>query len=63
MADFNRNIISLSDMTPENIAKNLLEITNSFNAEKFSVETNTDYFNNKLSLDSICAGIKETLEI
>ena len=63
LADFNRNIISLSDMTPENIAKNLLEITNSFNAEKFSVETNTDYFNNKLSLDSICAGIKETLEI
>ena len=61
MASFNGNMISLSDMTPENIAKKLAEITNSFDESNFTLETDTDYFKNELSLDSICLGIKENL--
>lgn len=61
MASFNGNIVSLSDMTPENIANRLLEITNGFNAENFTVETETEYFKNELCLEPICVGIKEDL--
>lgn len=63
MASFNSNMISLSDMTPENIAKNLAQITNSFNENDFTVQTDTDYFKNELSLDTICSGIKKDLEL
>lgn len=61
MASFNSNIVSLSDMTPENIANKLLEITNAFNAENFTLETNSEYLNDELPLKSICVGIKENL--
>ncbi|MBR5473661.1 MAG: hypothetical protein IKU82_06720 [Clostridia bacterium] len=63
MASFNDNIVSLSNMTPENIANKLLEITNSFDESNFNLATDTDYFNKELSLDSICKGIKENLEL
>ncbi len=63
MASFNCNMVSLSDMTPENIANNLLKITNSFKEDDFTLPTDTDYFKNDLSLDSICKGIKEDLQL
>ena len=63
MSSFNCNMISLSDMTPENIANNLLKITNSFKEDDFTLPTDTDYFKNDLSLDSICKGIKENLSL
>ena len=63
LASFNSNIVSLSDMTPENIAKNLLLITNSFEENNFSLQTDTDYFKNELSVKDICSDIKKVLDI
>lgn len=63
LAAFNENIVSLSDMTPMNIAENLLKITNSFDPNNFQIADQTDYFKNSFSFDTICAGIKETLNL
>lgn len=63
LANFNSNIVSLSDMTPENIAKNLLQITNSFEENDFSLKTDTDYYKNELSVQDICSDIKKDLDL
>ncbi|MBE6728389.1 MAG: hypothetical protein E7562_07065 [Ruminococcaceae bacterium] len=63
LSDFNKNIISLLDMTPENIAKKLHEITESFNENDFEIADNTDYFKNSFSFSDICNSIKEVINI
>ena len=63
LSGFNSNIISLSDITPDNIAKELVRITDEFDPCDFHIEYDTDYFKNEFSFKEICDGIKKDLEI
>lgn len=61
LKSFNGNIISMTDFTPEEIAEELVRITDSFSAENFSIADNTDYFKNDFSFEKICKQIKEII--
>ncbi len=61
LAYFNDNIVSVSDMTPENIAKELLQLTNGFHPQNFHLACDTPYCCRELSFDEICREIGEVL--
>lgn len=61
LSSFNENIVSISDITPESIARKLLEITDGFAANAFSIADNTAYFKGTLSFEEVCGALLQEL--
>lgn len=57
LSGFHENIVSLSNITPENIGNTLAAITDNYAPDRFVLATDTPYFQNDFSFDAICREI------